>query len=89
MRSRLFLTLVLIAGLALSGCTTPTAKQKAGLIKPREGFNLLGIVSYEEAGFKRKNPSSFGVSSEELLMRENMSGDNLSVLWGTLQFNDY
>lgn len=89
MLNRLILSMTLIAGLALAGCTTPTASQKAELIKPREGFNFLGVVSYEAAAFKRKNPSSFGVSSHELIMRENMSGDNLSLLWGAIQFNDY
>ncbi|MGF1530212.1 MAG: hypothetical protein ACFCU4_02515 [Puniceicoccaceae bacterium] len=90
MRNRLLLLATcVVAAISLSACKAPSSSEQAALIKPREGFNFLGLVKFEEGAYAQKTPTSFGVESDDLMLRENYSGNHLSLLWGLVQFNDY
>lgn len=81
---------VLIAAVSLAGCNTgPTTAQKAQMPKPNENFNFLGIVKYEHAVFTDPLSTQFPVSVDEITVRDNYSGDRVSLLWGLVTLQDY
>ena len=83
-------SLIASAALVIAGCSTgPTAAQKAEMVKPNNDFNFLGIVKYEEAVFSERHASTFPVNVDEITVRDNYSGDRVSLLWGLVTLNDY
>ena len=88
LHSRFLAAFVAAGFLALSACTSPSADQRADLIKPREGYSLLGIVEFEKGAFADHDETSFALHSDEIMFRENYSGNRFSLLWGTFNFYD-
>lgn len=52
-------------------------------------INLLGIVDYSPGSYRDVKSTSVNVRTSELVARKNISGNNLSLLWGALVFSDY
>lgn len=66
---------------ALSGCGASHADKKQA--------NVLGIVKFEEAAYTNSGKTTFAMSSDEVLPRENFSGDKVTLFWGLVTLKDY
>ncbi len=83
------LTLSLLAALLLgSGCRTHDALLVRGT--PGETtVNFAGIYTKTDKAFTATGTSTFGVSSDELAIRDNPSGNRHTFFWGLITFTDY
>lgn len=84
------LLLIAFSILTLSGCSTgPTAAQKERMLKPNNNYNFFGIVSSQKGTFKQSDLTSSNVSVDEVSVRDNYSGDSVSLFWGLITLQDY
>lgn len=91
-RTRLsLLTLALgIATLSFTGCKSAYEHDSTGLYaKNNRGTNILGIVDTTPSSYKEIGQTTDAVRTNELYKRKNISGDNVSLLWGAFTFADY
>lgn len=81
-----YLSLLSLSMLAilLTGCNSAKSRNTA-----HNDTRFLGLVEYNPASYKLNNYASFSVTTNELINRPNVSGDNLSLAWGLLNFEDY
>jgi len=79
----LCLFLALSAGALLtSGC-----KNSEGIA--RSDTNFLGIVKMNAGSYEEIDSTTFDVHTSELYTREDISGDNIELLWGLVTIADY
>ncbi len=91
-RSRLpLLSLALgVATFFVAGCNNSFEHDSTGLYaKNNRGTNILGIVDYSPASYKKISDTTLEVDSDELVKRKNISGDNVSLFWGGITYADY
>jgi len=89
--TRLLALLTCLMTLAFfSGCTQKYQHDETGLYaKNNQGFNALGIVDSSPQSFRDVPNTTVEVQSDELVKRKNISGDNVSLLWGAINYADY
>lgn len=84
----LALTSFAASALVLAGCAYDTDHHGASAqIEP--SHNLLGIVTTSPGSYLANNDSALSVSTSELWGRRDVSGDNITFLWGALSISDY
>lgn len=82
--------LAFVAAAFLAGCSTgPTTAQRENLVNPDRGVNFLGIVRHSQNSFEAPSKTALNLSSRELVWGSDMSGDSLSLLWGSIHLRDY
>lgn len=81
----------LVVALALfQGCrTSPTQAQLDNMVDPAIERNFFGIVQERPASYHPRKVSSFPLRSREIVGRQNMTGDQVSLFWGLISFEDY
>ncbi len=86
----LFFSVLLAAVALFAGCkTSPTTAQLDALEQPNRERNFLGIVHERPASFHPRSAASFPVRSRDLVSRDFMTGDQVSLFWGLISFEDY
>jgi hypothetical protein len=81
----LFTATVLALAIAGTGCSTTSSHPTAA----NQDRNLLGIVEIKPNSYAHASPSSDVLHSNELINKPNMSGDQISLLWGAINLEDY
>lgn len=74
---------VLAASFIFSGCsskTSPTGETTT---------NVLGIVKVEEGSYRHVGNSTVSIETDEVVARENFSGNRYTFLWGLITIKDY
>lgn len=51
-------------------------------------YNFLGIVEVEEATFSESPSTTLAVSSDDVIARDNFSGNRVKLLWGLITLED-
>ncbi|GHC07475.1 hypothetical protein [Cerasicoccus arenae] len=83
-------TLALGAAALMSGCANSAPSGSDPLYsRNNQGFNALGIVDWSPASYEEVPIESAVLYSDTMLDRKNISGDNLSLFWGTFVYADY
>lgn len=82
-RSPLFYLALAALALVLSGCNSE--KKYAA----NKDTKFLGIMNSSPGSYQHPRPTSFTLSTDEIVNRDNISGDNVSLLWGLVQIKDY
>ncbi|WP_309396644.1 hypothetical protein [Cerasicoccus maritimus] len=73
-----------------TGCGDSMPSDAHALYKRHnQGFNFLGIVDSSPESYQEVSKISAVAYSDELVDRKNISGDNLSLFWGTFVYADY
>lgn len=82
---------LLAATFILSGCVTNRATGPYAdayeRANPKQG--VLGIVEQEKGSYAIVNPATFALSTEEVYPHNDISGDNVTWLWGLITVSDY
>lgn len=90
---RSFVVTCSLVGVVLffTGCdSTNFEHDSTGLYaKNNQGTNVLGIVDTSPQSYKTIKPTTLELHTDELYKRKNISGDNVSLLWGAFTFADY
>jgi hypothetical protein len=81
------LFIVALAGISLfaSGCKTTSSDS---VYVPND-TNILGIVKHQPQSYATVGTNTFRVRSDELLSRQNFSGNKTTLLWGLITYTDY
>jgi len=85
MRKYIALTSLLVTAFVFSGCAGDTNSTAYG---PKQS-NFLGIVKSEKANYTPANTNTFAIKTDELVSRQNYSGDKTTLLWGLVTLQDY
>lgn len=87
---RLFALTLTLASLAVfSGCRSHEQDPTGLYAKNNRGVNLLGIVDSSPASYQKVPSTTLDVHTDQLYKRKNISGDNVSFLWGAITVADY
>ncbi len=86
-QSSLFIVCITLLALGLSGCARKSGDDLYA--RNNQDVNVLGIVNYAPNSYRDVRPTSINVRTSELVSRKNISGNNVSLLWGALVFSDY
>ncbi|MGB0371531.1 MAG: hypothetical protein ACPGN3_09275 [Opitutales bacterium] len=82
-------TVASITALVLfSSLSTGCFKSSKQAYKVPESSSFLGLVEYESGTFSPTTKNTFAVSSEELVPRDNFSGDRVKLFWGLITLED-
>ena len=81
-RTTILLVYIALTSLANQGCFF----KKFG---SSEKYNVLGTITHEKKSYAPVEVSSFRLSSEEVVSRQNFSGSKTTFLWGLFSFTDY
>ena len=76
---------VLALAVAGTGCSTTTAHPGAA----NQDRNFLGLITIRPNSFAHVSPSSLELHTNELINKPNMSGDEISLVWGAINLEDY
>ena len=71
---------IAIVSLSFAGC------RGGHRVPDRKTF--LGIVEVEKGTYSPTTPLSFDVSTDEIVDRDNYSGDRVKLFWGLISFED-
>ncbi|MGE9295559.1 MAG: hypothetical protein ACQKBV_04655 [Puniceicoccales bacterium] len=82
-------TAALGAAALITGCSSSSDSTHELYSEHNQGFNALGIVDWSPASYEHVPEYSMTMHSDEALDHKNISGDNLSLFWGTIVFADY
>lgn len=85
----LLLAAIFLAALAFTGCSNAPEGAHPAYVRANQGFNAAGLVSYQPHSYKKLVDDNGNVRTKELFERKNVSGDNLTLLWGTIVVADY
>ncbi len=79
------LYLVFIATLALmmSGCGSD--KQYAA----NKDTHFLGLMKSRPGSFDTRDTTAITLKTDEITTQDNISGDEVSLVWGLIRFQDY
>ena len=78
----------LIALICISLFATGCIRQRPNAYDVPDKVSFLGIIEHEKATFSETGPNSFTVRTDELVARDNYSGDRVSLFWGLITFED-
>ncbi|MEM9025639.1 MAG: hypothetical protein AAGB06_01755 [Verrucomicrobiota bacterium] len=82
-------TVASIIALALiSLFSTGCFSEQTSAYKTPSSSTFLGIIEYEEATFSPTPPNTFAIRTDELVSRDNYSGDRIKLLWGLITIED-
>jgi hypothetical protein len=81
----LFTASVLALAVAGTGCSTTTAHPSAA----NQDRNLLGLITIKPDSFAHASPSSTELHTNELINSPDMSGTQISLIWGAINLEDY
>ena len=89
--SKLVLASFALGAAALfSGCADSVPSDAHALYqRNNQGFNFLGLVDYSPESYDHVAEYSASIHSDELFDRKNITGDNLSLFWGSFVYADY
>ena len=81
----------LLASVAVfSGCGDSVPSNAHSLYKENNrSYNVLGIVTSDPESYVRVSEDSLVVRPGDGYVHKNISGDNVTLLWGLLTFADY
>lgn len=85
MRKLLVLTSLIATAFVFAGCAGDSNSTAMG---PRHS-NFLGIYKNEKASYKPTSLASFTIASDDLVARDNYSGEQTTLLWGLVTLKDY
>lgn len=85
----LLLAAICLAALAFTGCSNVPEGVHPAYARANQGYNVAGLVSYQPQSYKKLVDDNGNIRTKELYERKNVSGDNLSLLWGTIVVADY
>lgn len=85
MRKLIVLTSLLVTAFVFAGCAGDTNKTAYG---PKQS-NFLGIVKTEKSNYSQTGATTFAVHTDEVVSRQNYSGDKTTYLWGLVAIKDY
>ncbi|MDP0496943.1 MAG: hypothetical protein Q7Q73_12140 [Verrucomicrobiota bacterium JB024] len=78
-----------LAALVFAGCSNVPEGVHPAYVRANQDFDAAGLISYEPASYKKLLDDNVNAHTYELYPRKNISGDNLSLLWGTIVIADY
>jgi len=81
----LFAAAVTALALAGTGCSTTTQYPSAA----NQDRNLGGLITIKPNSFAQVSPSSADLHTNDLINKPNMSGTDISLLWGAINLEDY
>jgi len=81
----LFTATVLALAVAGTGCSTTSSHPAAA----NQDRNFIGLIEIKPNSYAHASPSSAEVHSNDLINKPNMSGDEISLLWGAVNLEDY
>lgn len=55
----------------------------------QKGTNILGIYKSEPAAYSAAKSNTFPISTTEILERENITGNKVTLFWGLITLKDY
>jgi hypothetical protein len=85
---KLALTSFAASALTLAGCAYDTDHHGASAqIEP--SHNILGLVKTSPGSYIPTDKDVFTVASDEIWARRDVSGDNITFLWGAISLSDY
>lgn len=80
----LILSLTLACAAFFAGCqSSPSAYHSP------KTTNFLGIVEFEDSAYSQSGPATFEVKTDELVTKDNYSGNKLKLLWGLITISDH
>ncbi len=74
---------------AFTACSNVPEGVHPAYVRNNQDFNFVGLVSYEPGSYKKLLDDNINVETSQLYPRKNISGDNLTLLWGTVVVADY
>lgn len=86
------LTTLLLAIVALSGCTSKKATGPYADLYNRNNDEIvlpLGIARMDPGSYDDKKATTINLNSSELLPAENISGNTTTILWGLITLSDH
>ncbi len=88
--SKLVLTsLVLGAAALMTGCESVPSGTDPLYSRNNQGFNAAGLVDWSPESYEKINAVSNDIHTNDIYDRKDISGDNLSLFWGSLVIADY
>ena len=78
-----------LTALVFSGCSNVPDGVHPAYARANQSFDAVGLVSYDPGSYKKLIDTNVNAHTDELYPRKNISGDNLSLLWGTIVIADY
>ena len=78
-----------LVALVFAGCSNVPDGVHPAYVRANQSFDAFGLVSYEPASYKKLVDDNINTHTDDLYPRKNISGDNLSLLWGTIVIADY
>ena len=51
--------------------------------------SVLGLIEFSEGTFEPVGSNTLAVSTEEIVPRDNFSGDSVKLFWGLITLKDY
>ena len=85
-------SVALMSAAAFSGCSTQSPNEYSHELykKNNEGFNAMGIVDWSPNSYQEVSDTAVLVANtDEITKAKNITGDNLSLFWGTFVLADY
>ena len=77
---------ILTASAAL--CLLSACGSKQAQFSPK-GTNILGIYKSEPAAYSAEKSNTFPLSTSEIIDRENITGNKVTLFWGLITLKDY
>jgi hypothetical protein len=81
----LFTAAVLALALVGAGCSTTSSHPQA----VNQDRNFIGLVDIKPHSYASTSNSSIAVHTNELINKPDMTGDQVSLLWGMVNLEDY
>ncbi len=81
--------LLLLSVVAASTAVMVGCGNRSNYAYKDDGFNFAGIIKYEPASYSATGPNTFKLRTDELVNRQNFSGDRTTLLWGLVTLTDY
>ena len=85
------LVTILLSSVLLGGCASNNgAGSYADLYdKADKKTNILGIFEFEKASYEPAGMTTFSLRSDDVISRNDVTGDKCSLLWGLVTITDY
>ncbi len=81
----LFTATVMALALAGTGCSSTTAHPSAA----NQDRNFIGLIKIKPNSYAQASPSSFELHSNDIINKPDMTGTQISLLWGMVNLEDY
>lgn len=88
--SKLVLATLAFGAIALTtGCEVVPSDTDPLYSRNNQGFNALGLVDWSPASYQEVAQESAVMYTDQAMDRKNITGNNLSLFWGTFVIADY